>query len=87
MWKILMKSVELDEPTSFHDHVYLGCTQSECKPNEFIIARYREMFESRIPAIATETTRVGETSRKKRLRGPATWKDMLENSLRDIANW
>ena len=36
MWKKLMKDVDLDEPTSFLDHVYLGCTQTECKPNEII---------------------------------------------------
>ena len=27
MWKILNKEVDLGEPTSFLDHVYLGCTQ------------------------------------------------------------
>ena len=27
MWNILMKDVDLEEPTSFLDHVYLGCTQ------------------------------------------------------------
>ena len=47
-WKNLMKKVELDEPTSFLDHVYLGCTQRECKPNETIIEQYTKMFESRI---------------------------------------
>ena len=26
MWKLLNKKVELGEPTSFLDHVYLGCT-------------------------------------------------------------
>ena len=36
-WKNLMKKVELGEPSSFLDHVYLGCTQRECKPNETII--------------------------------------------------
>ena len=30
MWKKLMEFVDLDEPTSFLDHVYLGCTQREC---------------------------------------------------------
>ena len=30
-WKILMEDVDLGEPTSFLDHVYLGCTQRECK--------------------------------------------------------
>ena len=29
MWKILMKDVDLGEPTSFFDHVYLGCTQRD----------------------------------------------------------
>ena len=34
MCKKSMKNVDLDEPSSFLDHVYLGCTQRECKPNE-----------------------------------------------------
>ena len=41
----LMKDVDLDEPTSFFDHVYLGCTQRECKPNDTIIEEYTNMFE------------------------------------------
>ena len=36
-WQKLMKNVDIDEPTSFLDHVYLGCTPRECKPNETII--------------------------------------------------
>ena len=31
MWKVLNKEVDLGEPTSFLDHVYLGCTQRECR--------------------------------------------------------
>ena len=34
MWKKLMKIVDLGEPTSFLDHVYVDCTQRECKSNE-----------------------------------------------------
>ena len=65
MWKKLMKHVDLDEPTSFLDHVYLGSTQRECKPNETIIEQHTQMFESRISAGATEKiTRVGKASRK-----------------------
>ena len=41
-----MKDVDLEEPTSFLDHVYLGCTQ--------IVETYRDMFESRISAGALE---------------------------------
>ena len=29
MWKVLNKQVDLEQPTSFLDHVYLGCTQCE----------------------------------------------------------
>ena len=54
MWKNLIKNVDLDEPTSFLDHVSLGCTQRECKPNDIIIEEYTKMFESRISAGATE---------------------------------
>ena len=39
LWKKLMKNVDLDEPTSFLDHVNLGCTQRECKPNDNIFLR------------------------------------------------
>ena len=46
--------MDLDDPTSFLDHVYLGCTQCECVPNEIIIVEYRKMFESRISAGRTE---------------------------------
>ena len=54
MWKKLMKDVDNEEPTSFLDHVYLGCTQRECKPNEKIIGQYNKMLQSRISAGATD---------------------------------
>ena len=49
-----MKNVNLDEASSFFYHVYLGCVQRECKPNETMIEEYTKMFESRISAGATE---------------------------------
>ena len=51
-----MKLVDLGEPPSFLDHVYLGCTQREYKPNEIIIDKFRRRLESRISAGATEKT-------------------------------
>ena len=51
-WKILMKDVDLGEPTSFLDHVYLGCTQRECQTSKDIVDNHRSMFESRISARA-----------------------------------
>ena len=54
MWKVLMKDVDLGEPTSFLDHVYLGCTQRECQTRKDVVDYYRHMFESKISAGATE---------------------------------
>ena len=48
MWKVLNKEVDLGEPTSFLDHVYLGCTQRHCEVSKDIVDNYRTMFESRI---------------------------------------
>ena len=33
-WKELLKEVDLGEPTSFLDHVHLGCTQRECETSK-----------------------------------------------------
>ena len=44
----------LTNPHHFLDHLHLGCTQRECTPNEINIDEYRNMFESRISAGATE---------------------------------
>ena len=54
MWKVQNKEVYLREPTSFLDHVHLGCTQRQCEISKEIVYNYRTMFESRISAGATE---------------------------------
>ena len=54
MWKLLNKEVDLGEPTSFLDHVHLGCTQRHCEISKDIADNYRAMFESRISAGGTE---------------------------------
>ena len=54
IWKLLNKEVDLGEPTSFLDHVYLGCTQRQCEVSKDIVDNYRTMLESRISAKRTE---------------------------------
>ena len=49
-----MKDVDLEEPTSFLDHVFLCCTQRECQSSKDIVDNHKSMFESRIPAGAME---------------------------------
>ena len=90
-WKILMKDVDLGEPTSFLDHVYLGCTQRECKINKNIVDNYISMFESRISAWTIEKYQKQKPRRnlmpKRYPHGPMTWKVMPRNACKDIANW
>ena len=87
MWKKLMKLVDLRQPTSFLYHVYLGCTQRECKSSESIFEGDRKMFESRISAQTTEKYLVGTNRTRKQLVGLMTWKVMRRNAWNDIANW
>ena len=47
MWKVLHKEGDLGEPTSFLDHVYLGCTQRQCEISKDVVENYRDKFESR----------------------------------------
>ena len=44
MWKLLNKEVDLGEPTSFLDHVYLGCTQRLCEISKNTVDNYRTMW-------------------------------------------
>ena len=81
-----MTFFDLDDPTSFLDHEYLGCTQRECKPNDFF-KEHKEMFKIRISAGATENYQGGKSLTQRRLSGPTTWKDMLKNASRDIVIW
>ena len=53
MWKVLNTEVDLGEPTSFLDHVYLECC-SQCEISKDIVDYYRTMFESRISAGGTK---------------------------------
>ena len=54
MWKVLNKDVDLGEPTSFLDHVFLGCTQRQCEISKDIVGKYRTTLESRISAGGVE---------------------------------
>ena len=85
MWNILMKEVDLEEPISFLDHVYLGCTQRECQIRKDIVDYCRSMFESKISAGATEKLQRNLT--RTYPHGPMLWKVMHRNAWKDIANW
>ena len=85
MWKVLNREVDLGEPTSFLDHVYLGCTQRQCEMSKDIVDNYRTMFESRISAGATEKLPCSKITVF--LRSPTTWKVIPRNVWNDIVSW
>ena len=63
MWKLLNKEVDLGEPTSLLDHLYLGCTQRQCQMSKDIVDNYRAMFESRVFVERTEKLPCSESLR------------------------
>ena len=56
------EEVDWGEPTSYLDHVYLGCTQRQCELSKDIVDNYRAMFESRISAVVNRTTTIHSKS-------------------------
>ena len=84
MWKELNTQVDLGEPTSFLDHVYLGCTQRKCEISKDIVHNFRTMFESRISKGATENYHARKIFEF--LRGPTTWLVMPRNVWKDIVS-
>ena len=81
MWKVLNKAVDLGEPTSFLDHVYLGCTQRQCEISKDIVDNYRTMFEPRGELKNFHTPRIFVF-----LHGPMIWKAMPRNVWNDIVS-
>ena len=85
MWKVLNKEVELREPTSFLDHVYLGCTQRQCEVSQDIVDNYRAMFEPRISAGGLEKLPFSQNIRISSCL--KTWLVMQRSVWNDIVNW
>ena len=86
MWKVLNKGVDLGQPTSFFDHVYLGCTQRQCQISKDIVDTYRAMFESRISAGRTEKLPFPQKS-SYFLHGLMIWRVTPRNVWSDIVSW
>ena len=57
------QELDLGEPTSFLDHVYLGCTRRQRAISKDIVDNCRTMFESRISAEGTEKLPFSENLR------------------------
>ena len=86
-WKKLMKLVDLGEPTSFFDHVFLRCTQPECKLNESFFDEYRKCSNHESQPEQLNSYLAGRNPTRTRSLGFTTWKDMQRNVLNGTANW
>ena len=85
MWKVLSKEVDIGEPTSFLDHVYLGYTQRQCEISKNIVDNYITMFESRISAGGVEKLPFPQFFVF--LHGVMTWLVMQRIVWNDIVSW
>ena len=83
MW--MTSEVDLGEPTSFLDHVFLGCTQKQCGISKDIVDNYRAMFESRISA--GEMKNFHNPRIFVFLHGLMTWLVMQRRVWNDIVSW
>ena len=68
-----MKDVDLGEPTSFLDHVYLGCTQRERETSKDIVDNYKSMSQSSISAGAMEKLPEGKAPGKPETNTISSW--------------
>ena len=83
-----MEDVDLGEPTSFLDHVYLGCTLRDCQM-AIILWRTTEICSN--PGFLLEPKKndrpelQGNLKQKQYFLGPMTWKATQRNVWKDIA--
>ena len=85
MWKVLNK-VDLGEPTSFLDHVYLECTQRQCQNKQ----RYCWQLQNHVWIQNFRRSKLKNYQARKIyvfLRGHMTWKVMPRNVWNDIVSW
>ena len=86
MWKLLSKEVDLGEPITFLDHVYLGSTQRQFEISKHIVDNCRTMFESRIYA-----ERISKSPCTRKIfvffRGLTIWGVMQRSVWNEIVSW
>ena len=82
-----MFDVDLGEPTSFLDHVYLACTQRECKTSKDIVDNCRDSFESSMSAGGVENCFIQVNLKQTFPPGLMIWRVMQRNVWNDIVSW
>ena len=85
MWKVLNKEVDLGEPTSFLDHVYLGCTQRQCEISKDLLTITEPCLNREFPRGELKNYHARKICVF--LRGLTIWKVMPRNVLNDFVSW
>ena len=75
-WTILMKDVDLGEPTSFFDHVYFGCTQRECKTSKILWTIAEICLNPGCQLEVQKICLIQKNPKQTFHLGPMIWKDM-----------
>ena len=87
MWKKWMKNVDLEEPTSFLDHVFWDALNVNVNRTRSSLNNRRRCLDHAFLLEQLKSYQDGKNLTQKQLHGPPTWKDMLESALNDVANW
>ena len=85
MCKVLNKEVDLGEPTSFLDYVYLGCSQRQCEISKTLLTITEPCLNREFPRVELKsfhTLRIFVF-----LRGTTIWKVMPRNVWNDFVSW
>ena len=82
MWKVLDKEVDLGEPTSFLDHVYLGCTQRQCEISKMLWIKTEPCLDPEFPQEQLKNYHARKIFEFHH--GPSTWKGMPRNVWNDL---
>ena len=85
MWKVLNKEVDLGEPISFLDHVYLGFTQRQCEISKDIVDNYRTLSNREFQR--WDPKNFHSLKICVFLHGLMTWLVMQRNVWSDIVSW
>ena len=85
MWKVLNKEVDLGEPTSFLNHVYLGCTQRQCEISRILFTITEPCLNPEFPQEQLKNYHARNIFVF--LRGTTIWKVMPRNVWNDIVSW
>ena len=88
MWKVLNKEVDLGEPTSFLDHVYLDCTQKRVPDKQRYCGTVTGICSNQgfLPDCGKNYQKQNSRRNlmpKRYLYGPMTWKVMQRNACKE----